>query len=107
MLRALRALKEHPEAVAVATAPKDIPVAAVHAVKDFPAAEAEASVAKVVVPEDQVADRAVRVAAASASISARRKFADSASSAWTSSTTRKPRCFSLSSRSGARFCRAA
>src|SRR5258706_4028227 len=106
MLRALRALKEHPAVVAVATVPKDIRAAVVRAVKDFPAA-AEGSVAKVVVPEDQVADRAVRVAAASASISARRKFADSASSAWTSSTTRKPRCFSLSSRSGARFYRAA
>src|SRR5260370_29456326 len=104
MLRALRALKAHP-AVAAATVPKDIQAAVVRAVKDFPAAEG--SVAKVVVPEDQVADRAVRVAAASARISARRKFADSASSAWTSSTTRKPRCFSLSSRIGARFCRAA
>ena len=107
MLRALRALKEHPAVAAVATVPKDIPAVVGRAVKDFPAAEAEGSDAKAAVPEDQVADRGVRDAAASASISARRKFADSASSAWTSSITRKPRCFSLSFRSGARFCRAA
>src|SRR4029077_16549594 len=104
MLRALHGLKEHP---AVATVPKDIPVAVGSVVKDFPAAEAEGSVAKVAVPVDQVEDPAVRVAAASASISARRKFADSASSAWTSSTTKRPRCCNLSFRSGARFYRAA
>jgi hypothetical protein len=107
MLRALRALREHPAVEAVATAPKDIPVAVVRAVKDSRAAEEEDSVAKVAAPEDQAADRAVRVAAASANISARRKFADSASSAWTSSTTRRLRCSSLSFRSEARFCRAA
>ena len=106
MLQAHRALKAHP-AVVVGTVRKDIPAAVGRAVKDSLVAEGEGSVAKVAVPEAQVADRVARVAAASASISARRKFADSASSAWTSSITRKPRCCSPSSRNGARFCRAA
>ena len=71
MLQVHRAPKAHP--AVVATVPKDIPAAVVRAVKDSPAAEGEASAAKVAVPADQVADPAARAAAASASISARRK----------------------------------
>src|SRR5579864_6248565 len=99
MLPALRALRAR-RAVAVATVPRDIP-AEVRAVKDFPAVEEAGGVAKGADPAAQAADLAGRAVAANASISARRKYAGSAWSAWTSSTIRKPRCFSPSSRSAA------
>jgi hypothetical protein len=105
MLRAYRAPKE---VLAEVTVPKGIPAAeAGRAVKDSPGAAAEGAV-KAAVRADQVgADPEARAAAVNANISGRKKFAGSASSAWTSSTTRKPKCSSRSSRSGVRFFLAA
>jgi hypothetical protein len=95
------------EAVAAVTAPKDTPAEeVVVAVRVSEAAE-EASAVKAEVPAARVGPQVDRDAEASASFSAKRKSAASASSAWISLTTKKSKCSSPSCRSAEKFFRAA
>ena len=81
-------------------APKAIPE------EGIPEAAVEDSAVKAAVLEDPE-DRADRGVEENASISARKRCADSASSTWISSITNEPKCSSLLCRNAAKFCRAA